>query len=111
MSKKSFKDNPAMAFISHKNETTQQEAQNVKYEKTQEYTQYNTQQDISITKQLPREGYIRTQGRKGHKKPRINLAFDSDDLLNKVRMQAEKEGKSITQLMNEAILIYLRNIK
>lgn len=95
--KKSFKDNPALAFITSTQEVDE------KHNDTQEDTQYNVQ--------LSRPGYVRTQGRKGHKKPRINLAFDSNELLDRIRKQAEREKKSITQLMNEAIVIYLNDHK
>jgi len=107
MSKKSFKDNPALAFI-----------------KPQEHTQDDTQPDTQAPETDPeigaapfdqsdntRKGYIRTQGRKGHKKPRINLAFDSDAFLDKIRTRAEREGKSITQFVNEAVSFYLDSTK
>lgn len=117
-----------MAFISPKpkdttqlntQDDTQNNAQhpahddthNNAYNNTYDTAQEFTQQETHIATQQPREGYIRTQGRKGHKKPRINLAFDSDALLKRVRKQAEKEGKSITQLMNEAIIIYMNNAR
>jgi hypothetical protein len=90
MSKKQFKDSPALAFINPQ-------------EKKYDDTQYNTQQETQ-----ERVGYIRTQGRKGFKKPRINLAFDSEIFLNKIRDQADKEGKSITQLVNDVIADYLK---
>jgi len=98
VSKKQFKDSPALAFIKPQ--------ENV-YEHTQENNndeaQYNTQQEAQ-----KRTGYIRTQGRKGFKKPRINLAFDSEIFLDKIRNQADSEGKSITQLVNDVIADYLR---
>jgi len=90
MSKKNFSDSPALAFIKPKI-TTQHD--------TQEVTQKNLQSE--------RKDYIRTQGRKGHKKPRINLAFDSDAFLDKIRARAEREGKSITQFVNDAVAYYL----
>ena len=86
MSKKQFKDSPALAFIS-----------------TQENTYDHTRQETR-----ERAGYIKTQGRKGFKKPRINLAFDSEIFLDKIRNQADKEGKSITQLVNDVIADYLK---
>lgn len=99
MSKKSFKDNPALAFINSQ-------------EHTQEDTQAPTTEPIhEAAPPAERQGYIRTQGRKGHKKPRINLAFDSDTFLDKIRTRAEREGKSITQFVNEAVAYYLENTK
>jgi len=91
MNKKNFKDSPALAFI-----------------KPQENTQYDTQE---VTQQPERKGYVKTQGRKGHKKPRINLAFDSEAFLNEIRTYSEREGKSITQFVNDAVAYYIENIK
>jgi hypothetical protein len=98
MSKKNFRDSPALAYI-----------------KPQINTQYDTQQNTheaeEINTKSERIGYIRTQGRKGHKKPRINLAFDSDDFLEHIRTQAEQEGKSITQFVNDAVSCYIEERK
>ena len=94
MSKKQFKDSPALAFINPQENT---------YEQTQEKKHVDTQQETQ-----ERSGYIRTQGRKGFKKPRINLAFDSEMFLDKIRNQADKEGKSITQLVNDVVSDYLK---
>ena len=91
MNKKNFKDSPALAFI-----------------KPQENTQYDTQE---VIQQPERKGYVKTQGRKGHKKPRINLAFDSEAFLNEIRTYSEREGKSITQFVNDAVAYYIENIK
>jgi len=86
MSKKSFSGSPALAFIT---------------------PQSNTHEPAHEAVQQPRNGYIRTQGRKGHKKPRINLAFDSHAFLDRVRACADREGKSITQLVNDAVAYYI----
>jgi hypothetical protein len=107
MSKKNFKNNPALAFISPHEAT---------HEVTCESAQYNTQETAQeeipfIPSNNTRKGYIRTQGRKGHKKPRINLAFDSDAFLNEIRIRAKREGKSITQFVNEAVTFYLESVR
>ena len=94
MNKKQFKDSPALAFINPQENT---------YERTQKIKHDDTQQEAH-----KRVGYIRTQGRKGFKKPRINRAFDSEMFLDKIRNQADKEGKSITQLVNDVIADYLK---
>jgi hypothetical protein len=91
MNKKNFKNSPALAFI-----------------KPQDNTQYEPQE---VTQQPERKGYIKTQGRKGHKKPRINLAFDSDAFLDQIRTYSEREGKSITQFVNDAVAYYIENVK
>ena len=54
-------------------------------------------------------GPVRTQGRKGRKKPRINLAFESAAFLASVRECAEAEGKSVTQFINDAAAYYIRS--
>jgi len=102
MSKKNFKDSPVLAFIKPQNN-----AQHDTQEVNTEYTHEDTQQ----LQQTERKGYIRTQGRKGHKKPRINLAFDSEDFLDKIRIRAEREDKSITQFVNDAVAYYIENVK
>lgn len=93
MSKKQFKDNPALAFIKPMN-TQENEYEDVQYE---------TQQVSHVKKD-----YVRTQGRKGFKKPRINLAFDSENFLDEIRNQAKREGKSITQFVNDTVADYLK---
>jgi len=77
------------------------------HEDTQQHAQDDTQEDAQ---EVVRHGYIKTQGRKGHSKPRINLAFDSDAFLNKIRVRADREGMSITQFVNEAVAYYLNHI-
>ena len=113
---KSFRNNPALAFISTQ-EDTQNDAQEVARENAQQIT-HDIAQDViienaepSATPTEPRRPYVRTQGRKGHKKPRINLAFDSADFLAEIRNRADREGMSITQLVNEAVAFYLSNTK
>ena len=44
-------------------------------------------------------------------KPRINLAFDSDSFLNRIRARAGRDGVSITQFVNDAVAYYLDNEK
>lgn len=90
-----------MTFINSKNDTQEQPQ-----EDTQEHTQDDAQED---TQELLTN--VRTQGRKGQKKPRINLAFDSEEFLKKIRIRADKDNKSITQLVNEAVAYYLQHTK
>jgi hypothetical protein len=92
-----------MTFINTPKINTQEEAQEITHE--------HTQDDVHEVESVERRLYIRTQGRKGHKKPRINLAFDSEVFLNEIREQADKNGMSITQLVNEAVAYYLDKIK
>ena len=95
MAKKSFRNNPAMSFINS----------------TQEHTQEATQEHTQEAESIGHGQYIRTQGRKGHKKPRINLAFDSERFLNEIRERADTDGMSITQFVNKACSYYLNKTK
>ena len=110
MNKKDFKDSPALAFIKPQNNTHESDNEQI-YEDTQYNTQEQDDKQVYEVTQQYRKGYVRTQGRKGHKKPRINLAFDSDIFLDKIRTRAEREGKSITQFVNDAIVYYFENAK
>jgi len=96
MSKKSFTDSPALAFIN-----AQEDTQQVTQEAAQEVTR-DTEHAANQTLQ-----YTRTQGRKGYKKPRINLAFESDQFLDDVRAHADRLGVSITQYVNMAVADYM----
>ena len=136
MPKKNFKNNPALAFIQpqQKQEEAQDvtqeevqdeahEAQDVAQEKAQNVTHDETHdeaheaQDVvqdetqEAVQPAERRNYIRTQGQKGHKKPRINLAFDSEAFLDKIRIRAEREGKSITQFVNDAVAYYMETTR
>jgi hypothetical protein len=101
MPKKSFKGNPALAFIS-----TQEDAQEATREVAHEVTMPSNSGHSTTSTAIP-ISYVKTQGRKGHHKPRINLAFDSDAFLDTVRERAAQEGKSITQFVNDAVSYYL----
>ena len=122
MSKKNFRNNPALSFISAPEETpsvAHYEEQLIAHVDThvvhetiaQDHAQEVTRDEMSVFPSDGRKNYIRTQGRKGYKKPRINLAFDSDAFLDMVRVRAEREGKSITQFVNDAVAYYLETTK
>lgn len=76
----------------------------------QEATQEQEQQQ---PQEKPQEGQpearrpIRTQGRKGKKKPRINMAFDPD-IYEYVRAAAEREDKSLTQCVNDILYEHMK---
>jgi enhancing lycopene biosynthesis protein 2 len=77
MSKKSFKDiNPALQFI------------------TQEVQEVQDTQEVQEVQ--------RTQGRKGQKLPRINMAFQLDNL-EYLQIISRIEGKSITDYVNKLV--------
>ena len=120
MAKKSFKDSArasvASAFMSSHaaqedaydqvqedtQEIVQQAEQNITQEVTQQQPQYTPQQET-----LERRRPIRTQGRKGKKKPRINMAFEPD-IYEYVRAEAEREDKSITQCVNDILYQHMK---
>ena len=103
MPKKSFKDSPAMTFINAPKTTAHEDVQEVTQKHTQHDTHEDVQEDAHEIESVERGSYVRTQGRKGYKKPRINLAFDSEAFLNEIRKRADQNGMSITQLVNEAV--------
>ena len=79
MAKKNFKNiNPAMAFISDTHE----------------------KQDESNTHDVPNAHS--TQGKKGQKLPRINMAFSPENL-EYLQIVSRIEGKSITEYVNTLI--------
>lgn len=100
MAKKSFKDSArasvASAFMSAAQEEIQEDAQEVAQGTSKPFTD---------------EGcptYIRTQGRKGKKKPRINMAFEPH-LYEFIRAEAERQDISLTQFVNEIIEFYRKS--
>ena len=85
MAKKNFKNiNPAMAFISDTSDT--QNEPNAQY----------VQHDPKV------QNTHLTQGRKGQKLPRINMAFSIENL-EYLQIISRIEGKSITEYVNTLI--------
>jgi len=101
--------NPALSFI---NTNAQEEVQDDVQEiiphasvNTATSTiaiQDNTQE---VVQEITTPTRIRTQGRKGCKKPRINMAFDELDL---IKRRAAFENKSVTQFVNDVVGLYIR---
>ncbi len=118
MSKKSFKDsNPAMAFISKskvddrdKNETesTIEEETQIKDDVigAQEVQEVQHEQDAQQTPEVQDQKSIKkapkTQGRKGQKLPRINMAFDEENI-EYLRLMSRLRGVSMTQYVNDLL--------
>lgn len=100
MAKKSFKDSArasvASAFMSAAQEEIQEDAQEVAQGTSKPFTDEG------------RPTYIRTQGRKGKKKPRINMAFEPH-LYEFIRAEAERQDISLTQFVNEIIEFYRKS--
>ena len=117
-SKKDYTNLPAMSRVLNIINEKQEEVQEDVQEATQEVehkkatnapdsevsTLTNTQEvtQEAVQEYVPTK--IRTQGRKGFKKPRINMAFDD---LDRIRRRADYEGKSVTQFVNDAVEFYL----
>jgi hypothetical protein len=120
MSKKDFANSPAlrspaMGFIStnaqsNVQDDVQEVVQGIKHKIPnnsaikRKSMAINTQEDVQEVAQEYTRHRIRTQGRKGFKKPRINMAFDD---LEQIRRRVEYEGKSITQFVNDIVADYL----
>lgn len=99
MAKKSFKDS-ARASVASAFMSAQEEPQEDTQEVTQEMARPSTDEGHPT--------YIRTQGRKGKKKPRINMAFEPH-LYEFIRVEAERQDISLTQFVNEIIEFYRKS--
>ncbi|PKM60719.1 MAG: hypothetical protein CVU99_06760 [Firmicutes bacterium HGW-Firmicutes-4] len=93
MAKKNFKgDNPAMAFITNPDT---QEIQETQEEQVAQDTL--NAQDVQLKQNAPS-----TQGRKGQKLPRINMAF-SEVNLEYLQLMSRIQGVSMTAYVNNLI--------
>lgn len=110
MNKKSFKDsNPAMAFISkpevnnkHKSESDSIEDREVQNTDSAPYTQeVQLEQEVQGTQESVRKT-PKTQGKKGQKLPRINMAFDEENI-EYLRLISRIRGVSMTQYVNDLL--------
>lgn len=102
-----------------KQEAVQEHAQEVAYDDThdvpasagayffasdaQEAVQHQVQQSEPLRP-------IRTQGRRGKKKPRINMAFEPE-IYAYIQSQSELEDMSMTQWVNEVVYQHMKNQK
>lgn len=73
--------------------------QEIGHEATQQVMPDPTQEAVQ---EMEMRRPIRTQGRKGKKKPRINMAFDPE-IYDYIKKQAVLQDKSLTQLVNDII--------
>lgn len=97
---KSFKKNPAINFLTENNKNTQ-DVQEVR--KEQEVSEVQQEQKVQEAQQVEKNLTSKnTQGRKGHKLPRINMGFYGDNLEN-ARKISRFYGISITEYMNRLI--------
>lgn len=67
-------------------------------------------QEVQVAKMNMKKTLGSTQGRKGEKLKRINLAFD-DENHEYVRLESRRRGRSITQFVNEIIEEYRQSSK
>jgi len=91
----------------HKQGNTGLLVQDETQEPTQPLVQVATHEAVQEVTEKAARGYIATQGRKGLKKPRINLAIDSPAFFEAIRTRAKRDNKTLSQLINEAIAFYL----
>ena len=94
-SKKNFKNNPALPFISAAAVHEEQKEQNT----------LNTQEahDIHNTPNVSDEPISkRTQGKKGQKLPRINMAFSPENMAH-IQLMGRVMGCSATEYVNRLI--------
>lgn len=128
MSRKSFKSNPALKFISQNNEVDEETNISDTMTKKSMLEEYfkatqseQTVQEVHEAQEeqgLPREQeevkehsiqkIKSTQGRKGEKLPRINMGFQESNL-EYLRTISRIRNKSITAYVNE--LVYKDSIK
>lgn len=87
MAKKDFKNSPAMSFITDPGN------------KTDEYNEHNT---YEVHEEREVESSNKTQGRKGQKLPRLNMAFYNNNL-EYVQKIAGVKGMSATAYINKLI--------
>jgi hypothetical protein len=89
----------------------QEPIQDIVQEEAQEpltiLVQVQTQDAVQDVTAKAARGYIATQGRKGMKKPRVNLAIDSPAFFEAIRTRTKRDNKTLSQLINEAIAFYL----
>ncbi len=110
MNKKSFKDsNPAMAFISkpevdnkHKSGSKSIKDSEVQSaDNTPDAQDVQIEQEVQGTQQSVRKT-PKTQGKKGQKLPRINMAFDEENI-EYLRLISRIRGVSMTQYVNNLL--------
>ena len=90
MVKKNFKDNnPALAFINIQEEPEEQQEQNTQ----EEQKEYKGQREPNTPM-----AHV-TQGKKGQKYPRINMAFTPNNL-EYLKLISRIEGVSMTEYVN-----------
>ena len=105
MKPKSFRNSPVLAYISGLHEFAHEVAHEAAHEVAHEVA--HEERGTHTVETAYARVYVRTQGRKGHKKPRLNVALDSEEILDEIRVRAERDDMSVTQFVNLAIARYL----
>ena len=105
MSKKNFKDSPAAAFLRAGNvrDDTQNNVHNDVSNNAHQMSQINGITDNSQKNNAHNNAQSSTHT-SAQKKARINLVIDSQALYERIQIQAEREGKSVTRYMNDLAL-------
>ena len=92
-SKKSFKtNNPALSFISAAADNEEQQAQEVREEHNAQDALFHAGDPVSKS----------TQGKKGQKLPRINMAFSPENMAH-IQLMGRIVGCSATEYVNRLI--------
>lgn len=115
MANKNFKDSPALNFLSVTKKYDVQEVQeeqdaqivqnvqanqeNDNIQKVQELPKTQQKQEVQDTQEVQKAN---TQGKKGQKLPRINMAFQPENLEYLQRISG-LHGKSITAYVNDLV--------
>lgn len=124
--KKDFKSSAASVFFGdHPNDSAQDDAHEVKketlavnnlnaHEDTHEHrnnTHYVAHEVVSSAQNNSHEDEsrrpIRTQGRKGAGKPRINMAFEPD-IYDFIRRESERLNVGMTQYVNDVLYMHMK---
>ena len=111
MAKKSFLKTAASMFLTESSgeQETSTFAYDVTHEDVQQPAQEITPLDAQEITQLLRRT-MQTQGCKNKKKPRINMAFEPD-IYDYIKDQAELQGKSMTQIVNDTLYFEMMRSK
>lgn len=98
--KKSFKNNPALSFISSADDNMTYEVHDT--HNAQETHDVLNTHDAQEVQEHNTPASNATQGRKGQKLPRINMAFSPENLEH-IRLMARVTGCSATAYVNQLI--------
>jgi len=108
--KKEFRENPVLAYITAQDNAPDEahnEAHNEAHEKPQTAEFAGTQQNKYAPDEAHRKAHTEAHDNApetAHKKYKINLGIDSKALYDRIYLQAERQGKSVTRYLNDLAL-------